>query len=41
MRCSLLAVDQGLAVGHILFSDLPIVTPEGTVPRPSRLCRWR
>ena len=31
-RLSLVAVDQGLPVGHILFSDLPIVTPERTVP---------
>ena len=31
-RLSLVAVDQGLPVGHILFSDLPIVTPDRTVP---------
>jgi putative acetyltransferase len=31
-RLSLVAIDQGLPVGHILFSDLPIVTPDRTVP---------
>jgi putative acetyltransferase len=31
-RVSLVAEVDGQIVGHILFSDLPIVTPEGTVP---------
>jgi putative acetyltransferase len=31
-RVSLVAVEDGLAIGHILFSDLPIVTQERTVP---------
>ena len=29
---SLVAVADGQLVGHILFSDLPIVTPDGVVP---------
>jgi putative acetyltransferase len=31
-RLSLVAVDGGPIVGHVLFSDLPIKTSEGTVP---------
>jgi putative acetyltransferase len=31
-RLSLVAVEGGHPVGHILFSDLPIITPESTVP---------
>ena len=30
-RVSLVAEEDGRVVGHILFSDLPIVTPGGTV----------
>jgi putative acetyltransferase len=31
-RVSLVAVEDGLAIGHLLFNDLPIVTPDRTVP---------
>jgi putative acetyltransferase len=31
VRVSLVAEEDGQVVGHILFSDLPIVTPHGTV----------
>jgi putative acetyltransferase len=31
-RLSLVAVERDRPVGHILFSDLPILTPEGMVP---------
>jgi putative acetyltransferase len=31
-RVSLVAEDEGRVVGHILFSDLPILTDNGTVP---------
>lgn len=32
VRLSLVAEESGLVVGHILFSDLPIITDVGTVP---------
>jgi putative acetyltransferase len=32
VRLSLVAEDEGQLVGHILFSDLPILTPAGSVP---------
>ena len=32
VRASLVAEEDGQVVGHILFSDLPIVTPGGMVP---------
>lgn len=32
LRVSLVAEQPGLVVGHILFSDLPIITGAGTVP---------
>jgi putative acetyltransferase len=31
-RLSLVADLEGRVVGHVLFSDLPIVTPQGTIP---------
>jgi putative acetyltransferase len=31
-RLSLVAEEAGRVVGHILFSDLPVVTPTGAVP---------
>jgi putative acetyltransferase len=31
-RLSLVADLEGRVVGHIVFSDLPIVTPQGTIP---------
>jgi putative acetyltransferase len=31
-RVSLVADSEGRVVGHVLFSDLPIVTPERTIP---------
>ena len=37
---SLVAEEDGRVVGHILFSDLPIVTAGGTVG-PWRWPRWR
>src|SRR4051794_17837237 len=32
VRVSLVAEEDGQVVGHILFSDLPVVTPGGVVP---------
>ena len=32
VRVSLVAEEGGQVVGHILFSDLPIVTPDGVIP---------
>ena len=32
VRASLVAVVQGHVIGHILFSDLPILTPDATIP---------
>jgi putative acetyltransferase len=32
VRLSLIAEEAGQAVGHVLFSDLPIITQAGTVP---------
>lgn len=32
VRVSLVAEQRGQVVGHILFSDLPIITGAGTVP---------
>ena len=33
LRVSLVAEEAGRVVGHILFSDLPIITGAGTVPK--------
>jgi putative acetyltransferase len=35
VRVSLVAEVNGVVVGHILFSDLPILTDNGTVPAVS------
>ena len=40
VKVSLVAEEAGRVVGHILFSDLPIVTPAGS-SRPSPWPRWR
>src|SRR5262249_56376828 len=34
VRASLVAEKDGQVLGHILFSDLPIITEAGTVPAP-------
>ena len=39
-RLSLVAEDGGRIIGHVLFSDLPLVTQAGTLAKPPALPRW-